>query len=183
MTDFKLTQNFKLSEFTSTDLTPYQTALVQLLANNLQKVRDYLQQFKVDPKKNVSVGISSGVRTQSDYDRLIKKGYNPSKTSDHFCGLQLACKPCIGAVDVYVKNCSLKLKDIVAKIIELDKAGQVNFGQVIYEYNPATRAEWIHLGNDWEKVFSDQGIIDSMNKTRKKYLMSLDNGKTYRDFK
>ena len=175
MIDFKLTQNFKLSEFTSTDLTPYQTALIQLLANNLQKVRDYLQQFKIDQNKNVSVGISSGVRTQSDYDKLIKKGYNPSKTSDHFCGLQLACKPCIGAADVYVKNCSLKLKDIVAKIIGLDKA--------IYEYNPATRAEWIHLGNDWEKVFSDQGIIDSMNKTRKKYLMSLDNGKTYQDFK
>lgn len=183
MTDFNLTQNFKLSEFTKTDLTPYQIALIQLLANNLQKVRDYLQQFKVDQNKNVSVGISSGVRTQSDYDRLVKKGYNPSKTSDHFCGLQLACKPCIGAVDVYVKNCSLKLKDIVAKIIELDKAGQVDFGQVIYEYNPATRAEWIHLGNDWGKVFSDKGIIDSMNKTRKKYLMSLDNGKTYRDFK
>ena len=51
MTDFNLTQNFKLSEFTKTDLTPYQIALIQLLANNLQKVRDYLQQFKVDQNK------------------------------------------------------------------------------------------------------------------------------------
>ena len=42
------------------------TAL-DVLANNLQKVRDYLQQFKVDQNKNVSVGISSGVRTQTIY--------------------------------------------------------------------------------------------------------------------
>lgn len=183
MTDVKLTTNFKLSEFTKTDLTPYQIALVQLLAENLQKVRDFLQQFKKDPKKNVCIGISSGVRTQSDYDRLVKKGHNPSKTSDHFCGLQLAGKPCIGAADIYVTNCTLKLKDIVAKLIVMDKLGEIDFGQIIYEYNPSTKAEWIHLGNDWEKVFNDRGIIDSINKTRKKYLMSLDNGKTYKDFK
>ena len=183
MTDFKLTPNFKLSEFTSTDLTLYQIALVKLLANNLQKVRDFLQQFKKDPKKNVCIGISSGVRTQSDYDRLIKKGYNPSKTSDHFCGLQLSCKPCIGAADIYITNCTLKYKDVAAKLIEMDKAGEIDFGQIIYEYNPNTRSEWIHLGNDWEKVFNDPGIIESINKTRKKYLMSLDNGKTYKEFK
>lgn len=179
----KLTTNFSLNEFTNETVTPYQQSLLQLLANNLQKVRDYLQQFKKDTKKNVSIGISSGVRSQADYDRLVKKGYNPSKTSDHFCGLQLACKPTIGAADIYVTNCSLSYKEIAKKIIELDKNNLVDFGQIIYEYNPATKAEWIHLGNDWTKVFNDQGIIDSINKTRKKYLMSLDNGKTYIDFK
>lgn len=179
----KLTQNFSLSEFTNGTITPYQQSLLQLLANNLQKVRDYLQQFKKDPKKNVCVGISSGVRTQADYDRLIKKGYNPSKTSDHFCGLQLSGKPTLGAADIYVTNCSLSYKEIAKKIIELNKNSLVDFGQIIYEYNPATKAEWIHLGNDWTKIFQDQGIIDAISKTRKKYLMSLDNGKTYIDFK
>ena len=74
----KLTTNFSLNEFTNETVTPYQQSLLQLLANNLQKVRDYLQQFKKDTKKNVSIGISSGVRSQADYDRLVKKGYNPS---------------------------------------------------------------------------------------------------------
>ena len=95
----------------------------------------------------------------------------------------MGCKPTIGAADVYITNCKLSLKEIAKKIIELDKNNLVDFGQIIYEYNPATKAEWIHLGNDWTKVFNDQGIIDSINKTRKKYLMSLDNGKTYIDFK
>lgn len=179
----KLTQNFSLSEFTNGTITPYQQSLLQLLANNLQKVRDYLQQFKKDPKKNVCIGISSGVRTQADYDRLLKKGYNPSKTSDHFCGLQLLGKPTLGAADIYVTNCTLSYKEIAKKIIELNKNSLVDFGQIIYEYNPATKSEWIHLGNDWTKIFQDQGIIDAISKTRKKYLMSLDNGKTYIDFK
>lgn len=183
MATVKLTANFNLSEFTSESVTEYQQALLQLLADNLQKVRDYLQDFKSNVNKSVCICISSGVRTQADYDRLVKKGYNPSKTSDHFCGLQLSGKPTIGAADVYVKNCKLSTKEIASKIVEMDKAGSVDFGQIIYEYNPSTKAEWIHLGNDWTKVFKDQGVVDSLDKSRKKYLMSLDNGKTYTDFK
>ena len=63
-------------------------------------------------------------------------------------------------------------------IITWDREERVDFGQVIYEYNPATKSEWIHLGNDPEQIFSDKVVV-----SRKKYLMSLDNGKTYKDFK
>jgi len=177
MTNKSLTKNFKLSEFISTDPTEYQLCLLTILAENLQKVRDLLQIYAVDGK-TVSIGISSGVRTQADYDRLKAKGYNPSKTSDHFCGLQLDCKPTLGAADIYIKNCKLPLKEITSLIITWDREERVDFGQVIYEYNPATKSEWIHLGNDPEQIFSDKVVV-----SRKKYLMSLDNGKTYKDFK
>lgn len=177
MTDKKLTPNFKLSEFINIDPTEYQLSLIQLLAENLQKVRDKLQDYAI-VKKKVSIVINSGVRTQEDYDRLKKTGYNPSKTSDHFCGLQLLCSPTLGAVDISVKNCKLTIKEIAALLIQWDKENSINFGQIIYEYNPKTKGEWIHLGNDWEEIFTDK-----IKFKRKKYLMSLDNGKTYKIFK
>ena len=174
----KLTSNFSLEEFIKTTPTDYQRYLLTLLAKNLQIVRDKLQPFALNKSKAVSISITSGVRTQDDYNRLIKQGYNPSKTSDHFCGIQLDGNPTLGAADIVVNNCSLSLKDCVKKIIEWNKTNQVNFGQVIYEYNPAIKKAWIHLGNDCSLIFKDC----SFNK-RKKYLMSLDNGKTYKDFK
>jgi len=177
MTDKQLTPNFKLSEFIKTDPTPYQESLLQLLADNLQKVRDMLQPYAVEGKK-VSIGISSGVRTEADYERLKAKGCNPSKTSDHLCGLQTTAKPTLGAADIYVSNCKLSLKEIFTKIMYWDKTLQVSFGQVIYEYNPARNSEWIHVGNDWNKIFQP-GITVS----RKKYLTSMDNGKTYQEVK
>ena len=179
MKDKKLTNNFKLSEFIKVDPNDYQLALLQLLADNLQLVRDFLQEFAL-PKKTVSISISSGVRTQADYDRLVKNGYNPSKTSDHFCGLQLLSKPTLGAADIVVKNCSLSMKEIAAKIIQWDKDGLVHFGQVIYEKNPKTGSEWIHLGNDSTLIFN---YNFAQVVKRQKYLMSLDNGKTYKAFK
>ncbi|MCL4102517.1 hypothetical protein [Fibrobacter sp. HC4] len=95
MTDKYLTPNFKLSEFTKSSVTDYQLSLLQLLAKNLQKVRDLLQPYAVSGKR-VSISITSGVRTAEDYNRLVKNGYNPSKTSDHFCGLQMAGEPTLG---------------------------------------------------------------------------------------
>ena len=177
MTDKQLTPNFKLSEFIKTDPTEYQENLLQLLAENLQKVRDLLQPFAVTGKK-VSITINSGVRTAEDYDRLKAQGYNPSKTSDHLCGLQLTAKPTLGAVDIRVNNCKLTTTEIFEKIMHWDKTLQVSFGQVIYEYNPATKAEWIHLGNDWNKIFQPGIMV-----YRKKYQKSLDNGKTYQEIK
>lgn len=177
MIDKQLTQNFKLSEFIKTDPTPYQESLLQLLAKNLQLVRDKLQPYAIEGKK-VSINITSGVRTSADYDRLKAKGYNPSKTSDHFCGLQLDCKPTLGAADIVITGCKLSMKEIFTKIMYWDKTLQVSFGQVIYEYNPATKSEWIHLGNDWKKIF-----MPDITVSRKKYMQSLDNGKTYQEIK
>lgn len=182
MKDINLSKNFKLSEFTSVDQSDYSIALLKLLASQLQIVRNNLQEYAKDKKKQVSISISSGVRTQADYDRLKKSGYNPSETSDHFCGLQLKCKPTLGAADITVSNCSLSLHDIASMIIYWNIEGYVNFGQIIFEYNPKTKSAWIHVGNDWNSIFASTFLKDFYNINRKKYLMSLDNGKTYKTF-
>lgn len=177
MKKIPLTTNFNLSEFTSEEPSDYQLSLLTLLAENLQIVRDKLQDFAVKGKK-VSITITSGVRTLNDYNRLKNNGYNPSTTSDHFCGFQLMSKPTLGAADISVKNCTLTHRQIAAKIIEWDKAKEVHFGQVIYESNPTKKSSWIHLGNDWNQIFTKK-----IKFSRTKYLMSLDNGKTYVAFK
>lgn len=182
MKDINLSKNFKLSEFTSVDQSDYSIALLKLLASQLQIVRNNLQEYAKDKKKQVSISISSGVRTQADYDRLKKSGYNPSETSDHFCGLQLKCKPTLGAADITVSNCSLSLHDIASMIIYWNIEGYVNFGQIIFEYNPKTKSAWIHVGNDWNSIFASTFLKDFYDINRKKYLMSLDNGKTYKTF-
>lgn len=182
MKDINLSKNFKLSEFTSVDQSDYSIALLKLLASQLQIVRNNLQEYAKDRKKQVSISISSGVRTQADYDRLKKSGYNPSETSDHFCGLQLKCKPTLGAADITVSNCSLSLHDIASMIIYWNIEGYVNFGQIIFEYNPKTKFAWIHVGNDWNSIFASTFLKDFYDINRKKYLMSLDNGKTYKTF-
>lgn len=174
----QLTANFSLEEFTKSEPTPYQLWLLELLAKNLQLVRDNLQTYARKNKK-VTITITSGVRTQSDYNRLIKEGYNPSKKSDHFCGVSLDGNQTLGAADIVVNNCSLSMKQIAAKIIEWNRTNVVSFGQVIYEYNPATKKSWIHLGNNWNDIFA----VTTCFSTRKRYLMSMDNGKTYKDFK
>ena len=183
MKDVSLSKNFKLSEFVKTDVTDYTLALLKLLASQLQIVRNKLQDYAVDKKKAVSISINSGVRTEEDYKRLIKNGYNPSKTSDHFCGYQLLSKPTLGAADIKVSNCSLKLQEIANMMIEMNKTGDLDVGQVIFEYNPKTKSSWIHVGNDWWRIFEASFIADNkLFETRKKYLMSLDNGKTYQTF-
>ena len=179
MKDIQLTKNFKLSEFTKEDLNEYQIALIKLLAKNLQIARDLLQEYAVDGK-NVTVTINSGVRTQSDYERLVNKGYHPSKTSDHFCGYQLLAKPTMGAADLHIGNCKLSYKEIALKLKEWNEntKNDLMLGQVIYEKNPATGAEWIHVGNDWYAIF-ETDIAKAIDTMRKRYMMSLDNGKTY----
>lgn len=177
MKDVQLSKNFKLSEFSKGELTDYQVSLLRILAEELQVVRDKLQEFKTGTKP-VYIVITSGVRTKADYDRLVKKGYNPSKTSDHFCGYQVEGTPTLGAADIQVYNCSMKTKQIALYIKELVLGYDVNFGQVIYEKNPDTGDEWIHLGNDPELIFKNLVKV-----SRKKFLMSLDNGKTYKALK
>ena len=177
MKDVQLSKNFKLSEFSKGELTDYQVSLLKILAEELQIVRDKLQWYKAG-KKPVCIVITSGVRTKADYDRLVKKGYNPSKNSDHFCGYQMDGNPTLGAADIQVYNCSMTTKKIALYIKELVLGYEANFGQVIYEKNPDTGAEWIHLGNDPELIFKSLVKV-----SRKKFLMSLDNGKTYKALK
>ena len=68
-------------------------------------------------------------------------------------------------------------------MIEMNDKGELDAGQIIFEYNPKTKSSWIHFGNDWWRVFDANFIFDNnLFKSRKKYLMSLDNGKTYQTF-
>ena len=182
MKDIKLNLNFRLSEFVNLkeELTDYQIMLVKLLACELQELRGRLQEYK-SGMKPVNIVITSGIRTKKDYDRLKKQGYNPSQTSDHFCGYQMVSgRPTIGAADIKVYNCSMSTKKIALFIKDLVERGVMRLGQVIYEKNPATGAEWIHLGNDPHLIFTD---FISSTVERKKFLMSTDNGKTYRTLK
>lgn len=175
----KLTDNFNLSEFVRSDspkLTDYQIGLLSILASNLQVVRDELQIYATDPASPVIIKITSGVRTLEDVERLKKSGHNPSKTSDHLCGLQMTSSPTLGAADTIYKNCRLSCYEIAILIKELVLDEKCFFGQVIYEKNPATGSEWIHLSNDPCKVFQSNlaGYVH-----RSKFLKSLDNGKSY----
>lgn len=175
MKDVKLAKNFSLSEFAKKEVTSYQIQLLTVLAKQLQKVRDSLQSYR-SGKKAVSISIASGVRYDGDYERLKKQGLNPAKNSDHFCGLQVGAVPTLGAADIHVNNCQLSLKDVALLIKSMCESGDVRFGQIIYEENPKTGGKWIHLSNDPEYIFNKEVI----KVTRKKFLMSLDNGKTFK---
>lgn len=181
MKDRKLTENFKLSEFVSLDeeLTEYQIALLTNLAEELEYVRKNLQQYK-SGMKPVCMVVTSGVRTKADIARLKKQGYNPSENSDHLCGVQANGKPTLGAADIQFYNCSKTTKQIALIVKEMVNSNAVYFGQVIYEKNPKTGAEWIHFSNDPEQIFAYQ-IAKTIQ--RKKFLMSVDNGKTYKALK
>lgn len=180
--DVKLTENFKLSEFCDPkQVTDYQVALLTVLAEQLQLVRNSLQDHR-SGNKAVTIKINSGVRTKADIERLKKQGYNPSENSDHLCGFQPNGLPTLGAADIVVSNCALSTKEISLFIKKLVEDHQLSFGQVIYEKSPKTGNEWIHLGNDPELIFSFTSNISSAIK-RKKFLMSTDNGKTYQALK
>lgn len=180
--DIKLTENFKLSEFCDPKkVTDYQVALLTVLAEQLQRLRNSLQDHRSGDKP-VTININSGLRTKADITRLKKQGYNPSENSDHLCGLQPNGLPTLGAADIKVSNCDMSVKEIALFIKKLVEDQKVFFGQVIYEKNPKTGNEWIHLGNDPEKIFNYTSNIASAIK-RKKFLMSTDNGKTYRALK
>lgn len=180
--DIKLTENFKLSEFCDPKkVNDYQVELLTVLANEMQLVRDLLQNHKSGDKA-VTINVTSGVRTKADITRLKKQGYNPSENSDHLCGLQPNGLPTLGAADITVSNCKLSMKEIALLIKTEVEEDRICFGQVIYEKNPKTGNEWIHLGNDPDLIFSLGNNIASAIK-RKKFLMSTDNGKTYRVLK
>jgi hypothetical protein len=171
----KVSPNFTAGEFSSEPLTEYQFGLISMLAKNIQYIRDGLQKYAA-PGKTVSVSISSGVRTQNDYNRICSNGNHPSKTSDHFCGYQTTPKPTLGAADCRFINSTISMKEIYKKIVDIVKSGKACFGQAIYEINPATGFEWIHLGNDPKCIFSAE---IAQYVPRAKFLISLDNGKTY----
>lgn len=184
MKDVKLTENFKLSEFIKSEPNYYQRSLISTLAGQLQLVRNELNKiltFRKDKAKPLTMTITSGVRTNEDYNRLVAKGYNPSKTSDHFCGVQIQGTPTLGAADVVFGNLGVTYEKLYSKLVELCDSYKFNFGQIILEHNPATKVYWIHFGNDPSLIF-DFNISRQIKGYRVKYLVSKDNGKTYEKY-
>ena len=182
-----ITKNFSYNEFkpklADNSWLPngeYQKLLIDTLAKNLQIIRNNVP-------KGVTMKITSGVRTLSDYYRLVEAGYNPSKTSDHYCGTSVPLKPddkkykkfgetynfAVGAGDIV--STGMKIWDLFKLSYRLVKEGMCDFGQVIYEKNNNGK-EWIHYGNSLKGLFS-KTIIDFI--ARDKFMKSIDGGKTY----
>jgi hypothetical protein len=140
---------------------------------------------------NSSISISSGVRNKEDYDRLVLNGYNPSETSDHNYGNAVLLKYgsdkylkygptynfSVGAADC-VPN-GITAKELFNLTMDLVINNKCKFGQVIYEYNPTTKAEWVHFGNDPGLYYS---VHLAMFIMREKFMESIDGGKTYKIF-
>lgn len=193
----KLSDNFWFSEFSNRDpsvLTSIQLYMIKNLAERiLQPIRNYLTDVFA---KDVSIKIVSGVRFPSDLNRLRAQGYNPSETSDHLCGnivkLRSAVKIrqygkyfqySVGAADV-IPSCGAKEAWDVLKVhfvrengIIALPTGNIQIGQVILEKR---NSYWLHISNPKTIVYS-KAMADLYLKTEP-FLISLDNGKSYKPY-
>ncbi len=154
--------------------------MIKQLAENLQIIRSYFSKSRFQ--------VSSGVRTLVDYARLKDSGYNPSKTSDHYCGQAIPLEAnskkferfgafynfAVGAADIVPVGVSAA--DVFDLAVDFNLRNEVNFGQIIYEKNPANNSEWIHFSNNPTSFFQLK-VCEIFQ--RRKYLKSVDGGKTY----
>jgi len=184
----KITKNFSFYEFRPKGkpkswmpANEFTKMLVTNLATNLQVVRSAMP-------RGDWIKITSGVRAPEDYDRLINAGYIPSTTSDHNFGN--AVKLTINTIkykkygptynfSVGAADCishTLNVHDLFLISCELVKRNECRFGQVIYEENPKTGAQWVHFGADPTYYFSEK-IVNFMGK--QPFLVSMDGGKSY----
>ena len=183
-----ITRNFSYYEFRPynapkswTPTSEYQKLLIDGLANNLQVVRS-----EMPPR--CWMRITNSVRTLPDYTRLKNKGYNPSKTSDHNCGVSIPLAKhtrkykifgdtynfAVGAADG--QSVGMSIKDLFNLSVKLTQGGKCDFGQVIYEYDPNKGNEWVHYGGSLKGLFKDP-IIDMINRTQ--FMKSVDGGRNY----
>lgn len=109
-----LTKNFQLYEFLSPDgvePTPEQLRNIKELAQQLQEIRNYIGK---------PIHITSAFRSEHYNDVvLVKKGYKPSKNSQHKLGK---------AADLVVK--SMHPKELRRHILDLIKVGAIKQGGV-----------------------------------------------------
>jgi hypothetical protein len=159
----------------------YQKFLVDNLAKNLQVVRSAMP-------FGCSMQITSGVRTQYDFDRLMELGYRPSETSDHYCGnvvkLPSSSKNIqkfgpyyffsSGAADIVPSGADV---EYLFKLgVSLTKKNLCNFGQIILEEDNSAGKKWVHFSNNYDLIFS-KDIVKML--ARSKFLTTTDGGKTY----
>jgi len=184
--DQKITRNFSYYEYAPNSqggnwfpCSEYQKCLIDEHAQNLQIVRDAL------PAK-ATMRITSGVRVESDTDRLRVNGYNPSTTSDHYFGYAPRIPVGSSKYNKYgpTFNFAIGAADVVPTVVSafelfkiavsLTSFGSCHFGQIIYEKHGSS--EWVHFGND-PRMFLSPSIVRFLGRSR--FMQSLDGGKTY----
>lgn len=175
-----MTKNFPLAEFQKAgfpvDCTIKELFMLQLLADNLQYIRDEI---------SIPMIITNSYRSRDKYMEMLNKGYYPSETSDHFFGQRMpVSNPAkiakygkffdlsTGAVDFTCADIEKNFR----KIVQMAMSGEIKVGQLILESNGSTK--WIHISNEPEMVY---GIVlaKKLPVIRQPYLCSLDGGRTY----
>lgn len=183
-----ITKNFSYWEFkphkaekTWRPNSEYQKLLITNLAKNLQIVKD-------NAPSNCVMNITSGVRDISDFFRLKNSGYNPSTTSDHYCGAPIKIKKinpkyikfgevyCFSSGAADITPAGISAWDLFKLAFNLINAGACDFGQIIYEKDPKNGSEWTHFSGSYNNLFSDD-IVAIIG--RQKILKSVDGGKNY----
>ena len=175
-----MTKNFPLVEFQRAgfpvDYTIKELFMLQLLADNLQFIRDEI---------NTPMIVTNSYRIREKYMEMLRKGYYPSETSDHFFGQRMpVSNPAkiakygrffdlsTGAVDFTCADIEKNFR----KIVHMAMSGEIKIGQLILESNGSTK--WIHISNDPEMFY---GIVlaNKLPIVRQPYLCSLDGRRTY----
>lgn len=173
--NIQLSKNFRLSEFTSQDhhnLSLVQIHMLQHLTEQLEIIRSIV---------NSRLKITSGMRTLEDRARLIRKGYFPSETSDHYFGVPVQLKVpsskfqnyytfSVGAADFQCIDCSTE--EAYLKIYK--RRDEIKSGQLLLEKG---NSFWIHLSNPPSLVYSES--LSSTLLWKSPYLVSLDRGKVW----
>jgi len=189
-----LTKNFSYKEF-----RPYGSLrtwkpkgfhmdyMLKALSFQFQKIRGKLGHAMI---------ITSGVRNpEVDFKRMKAKGYNPSYTSDHYFNYPVKIPKTnhkfkrygsvyslgVGAGDVVFPTTSIY--EAFKFIVKMSEKRHVRFGQIIYERykrKNGTLAEWIHFGNEPTLIFNPL-LVKFF--PRKRYLTSVNGGKSYQIYK
>ncbi len=151
----RLSYNFYINEFvTSSGITIKPTqeqyfCLQVLCKKILQPIRD---QFG-------TLVVTSGLRDITSYNRLVKKGYSPSKTSDHF-GWSIINPKGTGAADITCPG-----KDMLDVFHYIIKYLYNNTRQIIYYPD----MNFIHVANSFNNIFCmEDSISDSRRVMIKK---------------
>ena len=135
----QLTQNFKLDEFTVSAgliIQPSEEQIFcidKLCKNVLQKIRD-----KFGPIK-----VTSGLRNEESYKKLLSQGYPASKTSDHFAWSTINPTG-TGAADIVIPGVdTLKVFHWIIDNL------YCRCGQIIYYEDK----NFIHVSNHLNEIF------------------------------
>lgn len=178
---------FKKSEFMGLPaiLSYYQKFLYDHLLYTLNVIRQEVGSPMI---------ITSCGRDMGKFNSMIRRGYFPSPTSDHFWGLPVPCSKAkhkkiygknftmsVGAVDFITPRASMF--QVFKLAIKLSMGQMIRTGQLIFESRTKpTPAQWIHLSNPRDLVF-DPDFLNKIGAVKSPLLFTKDGGKNYHIFK